>query len=396
MSNRTTDRPNHPRGLIWAAALLLAAGGAFGCQSPPDPEPIAASAITPAAGERVVDQVVILLDTSGSIDEYDEFPQVRAMLQSFVGSMPEGSYEVGVIAFGGIDRDVYAPAVFDRELVVTYVEEIDHLDDGTPLHIVLAETQEYLVGRGSKAAVIVVTDGLPSDVIGRDVPSKLVFDAARKLREGYAGTLCIHTLQVGSDVDGTAFLTELASTTECGSSRGTSSLDTAAAIQDFGRDSLLVSDDSVPDVAAAGPRRGIDSDRDGVADYGDDCLGTPPGVLVDARGCWLLPEPHFAFSSTAFEPGSEEGLEDVVLPVLEENPDLRLRVAGHTDASGDPNYNLYLSEKRAEAVRTALVARGISADRIETVGYGSQQPIAPDDSPENRRINRRTEITVLQ
>jgi outer membrane protein OmpA-like peptidoglycan-associated protein len=69
----------------------------------------------------------------------------------------------------------------------------------------------------------------------------------------------------------------------------------------------------------------------------------------------------------------------------------RFEVAGHTDAQGNPAYNKRLSTRRAAAVRQFLVAAGVSADRITTVGYGSEHPLKPDAplDPANRRVEIR-------
>jgi adhesin transport system outer membrane protein len=71
----------------------------------------------------------------------------------------------------------------------------------------------------------------------------------------------------------------------------------------------------------------------------------------------------------------------------------RFVVAGHTDAKGSPQYNKPLSLRRAEAVKRYLVTKGIDANRLDTVGYGSERLLAPD-SPEDPR-NRRVEIRDL-
>jgi outer membrane protein OmpA-like peptidoglycan-associated protein len=69
----------------------------------------------------------------------------------------------------------------------------------------------------------------------------------------------------------------------------------------------------------------------------------------------------------------------------------RIMVAGHTDAKGDPQYNQRLSLRRAEAVKHFLVANGLDARRLQAVGYGSDQPLTPDqpDDPRNRRVEIR-------
>lgn len=69
-------------------------------------------------------------------------------------------------------------------------------------------------------------------------------------------------------------------------------------------------------------------------------------------------------------------------------------VEGYTDNVGTLEYNQQLSEARATAVGYALVARGVSMDRIRTKGYAFNNPVASNDTPEGRALNRRTEIVV--
>ena len=72
-----------------------------------------------------------------------------------------------------------------------------------------------------------------------------------------------------------------------------------------------------------------------------------------------------------------------------------LVVAGHTDSSGSDDYNQRLSEQRARSVSDYLESRELLRDRLEPVGFGERQPIAPNDSVESRALNRRVEITLL-
>ena len=73
----------------------------------------------------------------------------------------------------------------------------------------------------------------------------------------------------------------------------------------------------------------------------------------------------------------------------------RIRVSGHTDNVGNAGRNQALSQARAEAVRTYLVDHGIDGDRVEAVGYGDQQPVAPNTTAEGRAQNRRIEAIEL-
>lgn len=79
---------------------------------------------------------------------------------------------------------------------------------------------------------------------------------------------------------------------------------------------------------------------------------------------------------------------------LNENPERKVIVEGHTDSTGSAAYNLQLSERRAESVRRALIRAGVDAQRINTVGYGKDFPVAGNDSSSGRAMNRRVEVTI--
>ncbi len=93
------------------------------------------------------------------------------------------------------------------------------------------------------------------------------------------------------------------------------------------------------------------------------------------------------------------GAEDVVRRIsdtMKNNPDLRVAVVGHTDSTGDFNYNIRLSERRAKAIVQALIKDGIAADRLAGVGVGPLSPAAPNDTPEGRAENRRVELVLIR
>jgi len=77
---------------------------------------------------------------------------------------------------------------------------------------------------------------------------------------------------------------------------------------------------------------------------------------------------------------------------LSANPDLKLEIRGHTDATGSAEANLALSQRRATAVLNTLVDMGIDKGRLKAVGYGESQPIADNNTAAGRAANRRVEI----
>jgi len=81
---------------------------------------------------------------------------------------------------------------------------------------------------------------------------------------------------------------------------------------------------------------------------------------------------------------------------MKKNPNLKISVVGHTDSTGDYNYNLQLSERRAKAMVDALVKDGVAANRLTGVGVGPQSPVATNDTPEGRAQNRRVELVLIR
>ncbi|HNT93440.1 MAG: PD40 domain-containing protein [Bacteroidales bacterium] len=84
-----------------------------------------------------------------------------------------------------------------------------------------------------------------------------------------------------------------------------------------------------------------------------------------------------------------------LLEFLQVNPTVVIEVGGHTDADGTDEHNQLLSERRANSVREFLVKRGIAHDRIFVHGYGEGEPVADNLTAAGKRLNRRTEITIL-
>lgn len=103
----------------------------------------------------------------------------------------------------------------------------------------------------------------------------------------------------------------------------------------------------------------------------------------------------FATGSAAIEPRLRPVL-DAFANGLEAERDLRVRIVGHTDSTGSDAINDPLSLRRAESVRAYLEDRGIRAERIDVAGRGSREPVASNDTPDDRARNRRVEIFLRE
>ncbi|WP_089791945.1 OmpA family protein [Halomonas korlensis] len=99
----------------------------------------------------------------------------------------------------------------------------------------------------------------------------------------------------------------------------------------------------------------------------------------------------FPFDSAELRPAAESELNQVAR-TLRESPEVRVVIEGHTDSIGTAEYNRDLSQRRAESVSSYLQSQGIAGNRLRTVGYGEERPVASNDTDAGRAQNRRVEI----
>ena len=115
----------------------------------------------------------------------------------------------------------------------------------------------------------------------------------------------------------------------------------------------------------------------------------------EARGqVMTLSGEAFASGQSQLKPEARDNLQRVV-EFVNRFPDKAVLIEGHTDSQGSANLNQVLSQKRAEAVRDALLQDGVAASRLTAVGLGKDRPVADNASAEGRARNRRVEIVVL-
>ena len=121
-------------------------------------------------------------------------------------------------------------------------------------------------------------------------------------------------------------------------------------------------------------------------------------IIMDS----LTTQTKMVFNNITFETNSAElNAESFaelnrLMKFMNDNPAIRIEIAAHTDDVGSNEHNLRLSNKRAASVVSFLAENAISEERLQTKGYGELQPVAPNDSAENRAKNRRVEIRIIE
>ncbi|WP_232793169.1 OmpA family protein [Caulobacter hibisci] len=103
----------------------------------------------------------------------------------------------------------------------------------------------------------------------------------------------------------------------------------------------------------------------------------------------------FPTDQDALSPEAEQRLADFAAKLKEENKNVYLEIQGYTDATGEGDYNDKLGQRRADAVRKYLSRQGVALNRMATISYGAEDPIAPNETREGRAQNRRVVIMVL-
>lgn len=485
------------------ASVLLA--GLSGCVSTGTRGVEVGGAVAPCAGERVVvDEVIVVVDVSGSMYGPDKYRLAKELTRSFVSAMPEGNYRAGLLTFGGewTNEWVRQPAVpLDRDALLTKVSQIKWQRGSTPLPVALQELQPGISQRSGRTAVVILSDG------GADRVETL--DIVNKMKATHDGDLCFYTVHLGHNCgfghcckkqdgdcgekkecggekkecadapkpaccaggkmdcpehqgaaaskcpmgidcpmtqpgaagkecpmakdckmakdcpsakggetgkpcptqagcdekkacggcnameghlspdlreNGHALMRAIVSLSECGHAWDAEQVISAAGMTDMIH------------TIFHGPGDG-DADGDGVPDSLDQCPNTPRGAKVDARGCWVIAGLNFDTDKSVIKP-EFEGLLDEVAAVLNDNAGVNLkihvRVDGHTDSRASAGYNQGLSERRAAAVKAALVKRGVAEARLTTQGFGESKPIASNKTSAGRYQNRRVELTPVE
>ena len=120
-------------------------------------------------------------------------------------------------------------------------------------------------------------------------------------------------------------------------------------------------------------------------------------VNIDETVVMISVSDKLLFNSGSYRVSNKaNSLLERLAAVINSEPAIEVMIEGHTDDRGADDFNLDLSQRRAEAVKKFLVDQGISADRLIAKGFGSTRPILPNTSNRNRALNRRVEFNIVE
>ena len=386
-----------------------------------------------------------------------KFEVAKDFIKRMNNTMPEMNVNGSLLTFGrGIElparqtETVYGLTTYSRSDLEQSLNNLSFPAEGnSPGGRAIKAVSDTIGSVRGDNAVILISDGehLEGDPRGR----------VRVMENRYGERTCFYTVWIGNNPEGKAFMKELAGEIECGFSISVEETVTGEEMSSFVKQVFLTTDtgrerdldrdsdgdgvldsvdrcpgtpvgvevdrfgcpevkrmdsdgdgvyddnDNCPDTPVGVEVDGfgcpkvvrVDSDGDGVYDNSDECQDTPAGAIVDERGCWVVKGVQFDYKKWDVKPQYNSNLDNIE-SILKINMGLKIRIEGHTDDVGSKKYNIGLSGKRAQAIKDYLVDKGIDPSRITTTGLGYTRPIADNDTPEGRALNRRAEIIPVK
>jgi OOP family OmpA-OmpF porin len=438
--------------------LILVMFTLMACATPQPMAPFSPEKIDADGYAQKVENLLVVLDASASMGHlyngHRKYDLATGVVERLNQTLPALDLTAGLRSFGHAASISKAPSMlasgmapYAKNLLADGLAKVPKAGGNSPLGDALTAAAEELGSLKGKTAMVVISDGT-------DMGSGPV-TAAEALVSTHGDNLCIQSVQVGADPDGTELMKKIAAASSCGGFQNADMILTSGGMAGFVQNVFIgekldsdgdgVADavDQCPGTSAGvkvdakgcpldtdgdgvadhldkcpGTPTGakvdakgcpVDTDGDGVADYMDKCPGTPSGMMVDASGCpratksakvtaagtWLYEDIRFANGKADLTASSTPVLQEIAA-AMKANPEVKVEIQGHTDSRGSLALNERLSQQRADAVRDYLIDQGIAPERMTAKGYGPHKPIADNDTADGRAQNRRVELKPLK
>ena len=319
--------------------------------------------VTEADLVRTVDNFIVLFDHSSSGNQMlpgqdvTRIQAAKAMLQERNAWLPELGFNAGLFKMTNTGHEeVYPILPYNREAFGAAIDKLPEEGSGpTMLQQTLSSLRAPIAGLTGKTAIILFTDGSYSNVRGPNSALQIAKEIAKD------NDVCFYLISSAAEGDNQRVVDATAQVNAC--SR-------VIPLEAFLDNPHYLSGGLFTVKTTTYAR-----------------LTPVTETRVDVNNVL------FDFASADLPAGSEENL-GKLSDFLQSNPDAFVVAAGYTDSIGDAEYNLGLSERRANAVKNYLVNAGVEADRIVTHWYGELNPEGDNDTEEGRALNRRVEIAV--
>lgn len=335
---------------------------------------------------RKVDNFIIMVDRSGSMDEKyvgtkeKKIVLAKALLERMNKMIPELGYMSG-LSNAAPAKELLALETYSAASYGAGIAKVPTLigSNPTPLGEGLKALEPALKAAVGRNAVIILSDGQENTGEGS-------LKVAAALAEKYG--VCFHTISFADTVNGNQkLLDDITALKSCGVGVSAAQLTDDAALQKFVKDVFY-------DSAAAADPCALDDDADGVNNCIDKCPDTIKGLAVDAAGCPVADivtlKVNFDFDKSDIKPEYHATLAEFASYMRQQQSFTVVEIAGHTDSKGSDEYNVKLSQRRAKSVRDYLVNKlGMDGKLFSAVGYGESKPIASNDTDAGRAENRR-------
>jgi OmpA-OmpF porin, OOP family len=347
-----------------------------GCSAHKEVQAIPAFTLAPFSADAYdssIDNFVIVLDASSSMGKSymgnEKFDMATQIVSRINHTLPELGQNGALRSFG------HSPAVSDKNTVLFYgmeeystyalgekLKKISEAGGTSPMHEAFTSSgQEELKPVSGKTAVIVISDGQPEF----NLESPITLKTAQALKNQQGQGFCYYPILVGDDEKGAVLMDEIARIGECGFASNADNLLRDAGMARFVEDVFLTQKTMAPAPAEV---KGL-----------------------EAQDVWVVDDTLFDFDKSVIKPAAVDYL-DRIAEIIKADPNMHVQVQGHTDNVGSKAYNDALSIRRAQAVKTYLVNRGVQEERLRIEGFGFSKPVATNDTAEGRALNRRVEL----
>lgn len=320
-----------------------------------------------------VDSFLVLVDHSGSMLQNNEVTETAKIemakdIASRMGKMvPDLGYNYAVRTFAPnaqkVDVSPWNPGQFDS--AVNGLEtNYSIFGRRTPMGEGILSADSTVGALPARTGVIIISDGESN--MGMDAVA-----AAQGLYDKYNRDLCIHTVNVGTSASGKMVMDRIAELRSCGVKVNYEDLSSEMGMKQFVKDVFY--DEVIVEEAKPAPK-------------------PAPAPAPEIEEVISFRSVNFDFDSSAIKPEMEPILDEAAMILMDMNKPVVLE--GHTCNIGAEAYNQGLSERRAASVMKYLEAKGVSAMKMETIGFGESNPVADNNTEEGRRLNRRVDIRM--